>query len=153
MAACLSENNMSIRQITDFIVIHCSATRPSQNIGAIDIDCWHRERGFSQIGYHFVITRDGTLEKGRDLELAGSHVKGFNQRSIGICLVGGINEEDHRAPENNFTGKQFATLEFVLKDLRRRYPKAVIIGHHDLNPLKACPSFSVKEWIKGKSFS
>mgnify|MGYP002569076850 CR=1 FL=1 len=77
----------------NLIVIHCSATRAGQNITAADIDCWHRARGFWSIGYHYVIRLDGTIEPGRDVTLDGAHCMGWNQRSIGICYVGGLDKE------------------------------------------------------------
>ena len=77
----------------DTIIIHCSATRAGQNITAADIDCWHRARGFWSIGYHYVIRLDGTIEPGRDVTLDGAHCMGWNQRSIGICYVGGLDKK------------------------------------------------------------
>ena len=144
---------MKTRLKTDYIVIHCSATRPSQDIGATDIDTWHRTRGFNGIGYHYVIRRDGTVEKGRDITVSGAHVEGYNHNSVGVCLVGGVDEEDFRVPENNFTAKQWATLEILIRDMKKKYPRAAIVGHTQLNPLKACPSFDVKDWLKGKVFT
>lgn len=138
---------MAYREKTEYIVIHCAATRPSQNIGAHDIDKWHRERGFSSIGYNYVICRDGTLEEGRAKGEVGAHAKGYNSVSVGICLVGGVSEEDFRVAENNFTGKQFAVLESILRFLKLDYPNAKIVGHNELDPKKACPSFNVQKWL------
>ena len=77
------------RQETSYIVIHCSQTRPSQNIGAKEIDRWHRERGWLKIGYGTVIKRDGTIERGREDDEVQAAVKGYNHTSFNLCLVGG----------------------------------------------------------------
>lgn len=76
----------------DSIIVHCSATKAGLDFTATDIDRWHRERGFNGIGYHYVIRLDGKLEKGRDVTLAGAHCKGWNERSVGICYIGGLDE-------------------------------------------------------------
>ena len=86
-----------VSAMKDTIIIHCSATRAGQNITAADIDCWHRARGFWSIGYHYVIRLDGTIEPGRDVTLDGAHCMGWNQRSIGICYVGGLDKEGRPA--------------------------------------------------------
>jgi N-acetyl-anhydromuramyl-L-alanine amidase AmpD len=139
---------MNPRTKTDTIVIHCAATKPSMNIGAEEIKKWHvDERGWSDIGYHFVITRDGTKELGRGLDLSGAHAKAVNGTSVGICLVGGLSEDNK--PENNFTLEQFLTLKDLIKELKMKYPDAKkIIGHYQVEPAKPhCPGFNVPEWL------
>jgi len=137
------------RKKTDFIAVHCSATRPSMDIGVVDIRKWHRAQGWEDIGYHYVIRRNGKLEKGRAESLVGSHVKGFNAVSIGVCLVGGVAQDDFTKAENNFTPAQFATLRELLANLKGRFPQAVIQGHRDFPKVaKACPSFDVRKWLK-----
>lgn len=133
------------RKTTEIIFVHCSATKPSMDIDAKEIDRWHRERGFLKIGYHFVIKRDGTKETGRDIMEAGSHVKNYNHKSIGICLIGGVAEHDVNKPQDNFTAEQYLTLKNLLKDLREEFPSAEIKGHNEVSS-KACPSFDVKKW-------
>jgi N-acetyl-anhydromuramyl-L-alanine amidase AmpD len=128
------------------IVLHCSATPAKMDIGAKEITAWHKERGMLTIGYHFVIRRNGTVEKGRDIGTVGAHVEGHNAKTIGICLVGGVNAK--MKPEANFTGEQFITLKSLLNTLKASYPTATILGHRDYNPKKACPSFDVKPWVK-----
>jgi N-acetyl-anhydromuramyl-L-alanine amidase AmpD len=138
-----------VRKATNYIVVHCSATKAKQtNVDAKEIDRWHRQRGWLMIGYHFVVTRDATLQKGRDLNAAGAHVAGHNHESIGVCLVGGISNEG--APEDNFTKEQKDVLHALLREMRALYPKARIIGHYELEPKKACPSFDVQQWLKDK---
>jgi N-acetylmuramoyl-L-alanine amidase len=134
---------------TEYLAIHCSATRPSQDVGASDIDRWHRQRGFACIGYNYVIRRDGTVENGRPRDQIGAHVEGWNSVSLGICMVGGVSEKEANAPENNFTKEQFESLKKLLLELRKVYPKAHIQGHRDFPKVnKACPSFQVSTWLK-----
>lgn len=116
------------------------------DIGAKEIGAWHRERGFNEIGYHFVIRRDGSRETGRNINAVGAHVVGYNHKSVGICLVGGVSR-DSKTPENNFTKEQWATLNITLHELHEEFPRAVIVGHRDLDAGKACPSFSVSEYV------
>ena len=86
---------MKPRSKTEYIVIHCADTYETMDIGAEDIRKWHvEERGWSDIGYHKVIRRDGTVETGRDIDVSGAHAAGFNSVSIGVCLVGGRGEDD-----------------------------------------------------------
>ncbi len=131
------------------IVIHCSATTPSMDIGVGTIRGWHvLERGWSDVGYHFVITRDGQVQAGRPLERAGAHAKGYNKNSIGICYVGGL-DKDFK-PEDNRTDEQKIAMYQLIIELERRFNVDYIGGHCDLPKVtKACPSFDVKEWLYG----
>ena len=145
-----------MRRRTDYIVIHCSATPPGSDIGVDEIDRWHRERGWNGIGYHAVIRRDGQIEFGRHFDEVGAHVRGQNFRSVGVCLVGGVDSEGK--PQNNYTDEQFESLGSVVDMLKRAYPFAEVLGHRDLSPdtngdgiieswewMKDCPSFDVRE--------
>ncbi|MGR5342252.1 N-acetylmuramoyl-L-alanine amidase [Vibrio astriarenae] len=129
------------------ITIHSSATPPSMHISATEIRQWHKARGWRDIGYHWVIKRDGTLEQGRPMSQTGAHVKGHNRNNIGICLIGGVNKSHH--PENNFTNAQWLTLNTTLTLLCNQYqiPKSKIQGHNTLTPNTACPSFNVAEYL------
>lgn len=138
-----------MRSKTDYIIIHCSATPAKMDIGVDEITRWHKERGFYDIGYHYVIRRDGTRQTGRKLEEAGAHVVGFNHASVGVCLVGGM-DKTNKTPEDNFTQAQWTSLYLTLKELHEQYPSAVIVGHRDLNPGKACPSFDVSTYLDDK---
>jgi N-acetylmuramoyl-L-alanine amidase len=130
----------------DLLVVHCSATRESQDIGVEDIRRWHKQRGFLDVGYHYVIRRDGTRETGRPESVPGAHARGWNHRSIGICLAGGV-MPNGKTPEDNFTVAQWDELKALLLELRTRYPGADIVGHGDLPGVnKACPSFDVAAW-------
>lgn len=145
----------------DHIIIHCAATTADMDIGATEIDKWHRAKGWWGCGYHYIIRRDGTIEseaagkRCRPLEKAGAHVgdcgTGWNKRSIGICLVGGIDHEGKA--EDNFTDEQFVSLKELIEFLRRTFPDTKIMGHRDLIKLtgaspKDCPSFEVSTWLK-----
>jgi len=134
----------------NLIVVHCSATNQHMDIGATEIRKWHVEDNeWSDIGYHNIIRRDGTLEHGRDLAIPGAHAKGFNKNSIGVCLIGGVDSENN--PTNNFTDVQFKTLRSYLDTMMDIFD-AEVKGHRDLpNTNKACPSFNVSEWYDNDS--
>ena len=126
-----------MRTIT-LLILHCSAVRPDQQSSVAQINTWHRQRGFHLgIGYHYVVRRDGSVETGRPEYLVGAHCLNHNAHSIGICYEGGLDIRGQ--PADTRTAAQKASLRTLLEDLHRRYPKALIVGHHDLNPQKACP--------------
>lgn len=128
-----------------YIAIHCAATKSTMDVSIEDIDRWHKDRGFSGVGYHVYIKFDGSVHFGRPLKKTGAHVKGFNSRSIGICLEGGY------GGVNNFTSRQMDILELVLAELKKEYPQAQIKGHRDFKGVrKSCPSFDVKDWCEKK---
>lgn len=134
-------------QSINFITVHCSASAPDVYVDAKVIDRWHRARGFLKIGYHFVIKRDGIVEKGRNLDEVGAHVEGHNKGNIGICLAGGVNKAGKA--EDNFTDDQKHALAVLLIDLNKKFPKAQILGHRDWPGVrKDCPSFDVRKWMK-----
>lgn len=126
-----------------YLVVHCTATRPSQHVTVKDIDRWHRTRGWAQIGYHWYIDRDGNIHEGRDEKYAGAHVRHYNDHAIGICYEGGLDEKG--CPCDTRTPAQKAALHFLLKDLKSSYPQAKIVGHRDFpNIAKQCPCFDVQ---------
>lgn len=127
------------------IIIHCADTPEGRDDRAADIRRWHKAQGWSDIGYHYVIDIDGTIEPGRDLDIAGAHCQGHNAKSIGICYVGGCDEE--MKPKDTRTDAQKASMLLLLKYLVAKYPKAVIYGHRDFAN-KSCPSFDAKEEYK-----
>ena len=143
----------------DSIIVHCSATKAGQDFTAADIDCWHRERGFNGIGYHYVVRLDGKLEKGRDVSLAGAHCKGWNERSVGICYIGGLDANGR--PADTRTNAQKRVLYQIIMDLQREYNILQVLGHRDTSPdlngdgviepyeyVKVCPCFDVKEFLR-----
>lgn len=134
------------------IIIHCAATPPEMDIGAAEIRGWHtKDNGWADIGYHFVIRRSGKVEDGRPTDRQGAHcaAKSGNVASIGICLVGGVRREGGKLiAENNFTDRQWVALRKLVQDLTTRFTEInTILGHRDLDPGKACPSFSVRDWL------
>ena len=143
---------MTPRTKTDMIVIHCSATPADMDIGVEKIKHWHVvENGWDDVGYHYVIKRDGTLETGRDESMVGSHARAVNGTSIGICLIGGSNKSGDW--ENNFLPEQFDTLEQLISTLQDKYEIKKIIGHYEVDDKKKCPAFNVKEWLDNNGIS
>lgn len=138
----LHEKNMS-RDIS-MIIIHCSATKSKMDVGVEEIRRWHLDRGWSDIGYHDVIRRDGKLEVGRPVNKIGAHAAGYNKNSIGVCLIGGIDDEGKA--DENFTSEQWLALSQLLRGYRVEYPSATIIGHNEISH-KECPSFDVQKYL------
>lgn len=135
-----------MRQI-DYIIIHCSATKAGRDFHAKDIDKWHRERGFDEIGYNVVVDLDGTVENGRSISKPGAHCKGHNADSIGVCYIGGLDDKGNPCDTRTEAQKQ-ALLDVVLA-YKKMYPNAKVVGHCDMpNVHKACPCFNAKEEYK-----
>ena len=138
------------------IIIHCTATRAEwmgnspTSAKVAEIDRWHRDRGFNQIGYHYLIDRDGTVATGRPLEKVGAHVKGRNTGSIGISLFGGHGSSENDAFADNYTPQQEAALLKLLRDLREKYPSIKTVSGHNQYAAKACPGFNVPRWYANK---
>lgn len=131
-----------MRTIT-LIIIHCSATPEGRSLSFEE--CRHdhiMHRHFRDIGYHFYITRDGTVHDGRPIEKVGAHCEGHNSHSIGICYEGGL--DANGKPADTRTEAQRKALKSLVERMHRLFPKALIVGHHDLNPRKACPCFKVE---------
>jgi N-acetylmuramoyl-L-alanine amidase len=134
----------------DLIVIHCADTPPTMDVGVEEIRRWHTDpppkgNGWADIGYHWVIRRNGVIEFGRPAEKIGAHVAGHNATSIGVCMVGGKGKDGK--PENNYTAEQWDSLEAIVNFLRAAYPRARVCGHRDLDHGKACPCFDVAKWL------
>ena len=127
------------------IIVHCSATKEGKAFTANDITRWHKQRGFATIGYHYVVLLDGTIQQGRAEMVMGAHCKGHNANSIGICYIGGLDEngnsKDTRTPE------QKKSLLELLKRLKKDYPNATIHGHREFAN-KDCPCFDAKNEYK-----
>ena len=128
-------------RIITLIIIHCSAVRPDQTSSAAQIDSWHRKDNHWKfgIGYHYVVRRDGSIEPGRPEWMVGAHCRNHNAHSIGVCYEGGLDIRGQ--PADTRTEAQKAPLRTLLEELHRRYPKALIVGHRDLDPTKECPGF------------
>lgn len=128
------------------IIIHCSYSKPSMDIGAKTIRDWHvNENGWTDIGYHYVIRRDGKVEEGRPIERMGAHARGNNSDSIGICLVGGMDE--YGRDDCNFTHWQWDALSALINDLESMLGPLDISGHREWDDSKTCPTFDVQAWV------
>lgn len=144
----------------DTIVIHCSATKEGVDLDVNDIRKMHLKRGFNDVGYHFVITLDGKVQKGRPLSVIGAHAFKFNKTSIGICYIGGLSKMG--VPKDTRTQEQLIALADLLRDLIQEVGTIKkIVGHRDLSPdlngdgeidewewVKVCPCFDVDEFIE-----
>jgi|TARA_Y100000296_G_scaffold75841_1_gene95897 N-acetyl-anhydromuramyl-L-alanine amidase AmpD len=130
---------MNFREETDTIVIHCADTPDDKDVDMAEIRRWHvEERGWSDIGYHFVIRRNGLVEAGRDVKLQGAHARQVNRKSVGICMVG----------RKDFDPRQFDSLKDTVMLLLKLYPGCKVIGHCDVEPKKPdCPGFDVNKWF------
>jgi len=129
------------------IIIHCSATKEGVNVSAATIKRWHVQgRGWSDIGYHYVIGLDGAIEYGRPIKRAGAHVKGENEHSIGICYIGGLSEKK-RAKDTRTEAQKKALIK-ILKTLTHIYPNATIHSHFEFAN-KACPCFNAGQEYEG----
>ena len=152
------------RRRIDYIVIHCTATPEGQDMTVEQIKRIHmRDNGWSDIGYHYVIYRDGSIHGGRSVDLVGAHVAGHNAHSIGVVYVGGLENKPgvpykDLKPKDTRTEEQKKGLLALLKRLKALYPKAKIQGHRDFSPdlnhngfiepqewIKACPCFDAKK--------
>ena len=141
------KNNRKI----SLIVLHCSATRVNQDFTIEDLEACHKARGFHSIGYHFYITKDGTLYPCRPEQEVGAHALHYNKHSIGICYEGGLDANGHAADTR--TEAQKITMEELLQSLCVDYPDAAILGHRDLPGVhKDCPCFDTKAWLKEIKF-
>lgn len=140
------------------IVIHCADTPNHLYFDIDDIDRWHKEKGWSGCGYHFVITRDGKVQKGRPLDKdkwlekdeIGAHAYGFNSSSVGICLIGGKNKNGE--PDLEMTMVQDGTLWRLLETLIEQFPSADIIPHSEISP-KSCPNFNLHKWLENANIN
>jgi N-acetylmuramoyl-L-alanine amidase len=140
------KNNMLDSREIKLLIIHCSDT-PNEHVDKVDarfIHNMHLGFGWDGIGYHKIICRNGKIENGRPEYWIGAHVKGKNEISLGVCLIG----------QDNFTKKQFKSLEIILKKWKLTYPNAKIIGHRESTITnKTCPNFNVANWCKERNIN
>lgn len=125
------------------IIVHCSASGPKTTLE--DIKKWHKQRGWKDVGYHYVILADGKLKQGREWQEVGAHCQGQNRCTLGICLVGGNDGKTL----HKFSQEQMKTLEILIEGLRLSFGNIPIYGHRDFAK-KECPNFDVHEWEKTK---
>lgn len=123
------------------IILHCSATEEGKDFTADDIRRWHKARGWKDIGYHYVIKLDGTLQYGRPVDQVGAHVKGHNNTTVGVCYIGGLRNGE---PADTMTPEQEVTFLELVYSLRKSLGYLTVHGHNEYSA-KACPSFVVKD--------
>lgn len=134
----------------DTLVIHCSATPEGRAVSVDTIRKWHTDKGWRDIGYHFVVGLDGAVWRGRPVSQVGAHVYGHNTGSIGICYVGGVTNDGRLAPKDTRTPEQKAALQGLLTSLSLEYPIKRILGHRDFAGVaKACPCFDAVPEYRG----
>lgn len=131
----------SIKRAISKIILHCTATPEGKDYTVEQIRQWHLARGFSDIGYHFVVYRDGSVHRGRHIEQIGAHCSGQNACSIGISYVGGC-AKDGKTPKDTRTPEQTIALHKLVEDLLNQFPGATLHGHYEFAN-KACPSFKI----------
>lgn len=130
----------------NMIIVHCTATIEGKEYSVAEVRKWHLKRGFSDIGYHYLVGLDGRVHEGRNVNISGAHTAGYNAHSIGVCYVGGL-DKDGKAKDTR-TPAQKAALKRLLTDLKKMYPHASIHGHREFAN-KACPCFDAKNEYKG----
>lgn len=136
--------------VVDTIWVHCSATRPQWMAGypvadkVEEIRRWHLALGWKDIGYHWIIDRDGQIAPGRPETRQGSHVRGYNDRSLGVCLIGGHGSASTDRFEDNFTPAQKTALRQLVADIAKRTPIKAVRPHHAV-AAKACPGFAFRQ--------
>ena len=130
------------------IVIHCSATPEAMTYPLESLRADHKKRGFVDVGYHYYIRKDGTIQEGRPLNQIGAHAKGYNTGSIGICYEGGL--DANRKPKDTRTEAQKKSMLVLLKATLKLYPTITrICGHRDLPKVaKDCPCFDAENEYK-----
>ena len=127
---------MGIRKINE-IIIHCSDSDVKAHDDIKVIRDWHvNERGWSDVGYHYFIRKDGTIQKGRLLDTVGAHCKGHNKHSVGVCLSG----------RHKFTQRQFDALEMLIDRLYVQFGAIPVYGHYEFSK-KTCPNFDVEQFM------
>lgn len=136
------------------IIVHCSATRPdwykglSLNAKRDEIRRWHLANGWNDIGYHWLIDRDGAVLSGRAETVIGAHTVGRNSGTIGICLIGGHGSAETDAFTEHFTPSQDTSLRQLIAGISSRTQITTVSGHNQY-AAKACPGFNVPQWFKG----
>ena len=147
-SALLKEEDSLVKskRVIKEIIVHCTAT-PEGRISTVEqIRYWHKQNGWKDIGYHYVVYLDGSVHDGRNVNISGAHCEGHNSHSIGVCYVGGC-KLDGKTPKDTRTDAQKKSLLSLLKKLKSMYPQAKIYGHRDFSR-KDCPSFDAKNEYK-----
>lgn len=136
------------------IVVHCSDTRPewmaSEGLAAqvAEIRRWHmQDRGWKDIGYHWIVGRDGKILPGRAENVVGAGVEGHNSGVIHAVLIGGHQSSEHDRFAQHFTSAQSVSMRQLMQGISMRTQITRIAGHNDY-AAKACPGFNVSTWLK-----
>ena len=148
-----------MRQV-NAIVVHGAWTKPGVDVGVEEVREWHRDRGFDDVGYHYIIRRDGTIENGRPVEKQGAHVKGHNSDTIGVCLIGGRDSKGRHTDgldefqqqevlwEFNYTKAQIDAMVGLVDKLKAAHSVTEVLGHRDYQGVtKRCPGFDVRAFF------
>ena len=150
----LNSEMMSISRPLSEVIVHGSETQSNKNIGSIEINNIHKKLGHDGIVYHYVIRRDGRLQRGRPADRESEHTDSHNKFSLAVCLVGGINLPtgvvnplDNRS-ESAFTREQFTTLERFLEAFFMKVPGGLVFGHNELESDVDDPYFSVMDYVE-----
>lgn len=129
------------------IVIHCTAAREGSGQTVADVRRVHIKRGWSDIGYHFLVDDDGQPQVGRPLDRVGAHARGLNRGSVGIAYTGGLAASGVGLSGPN--REQAQGLRFLVDSLQMIFPTITrVIGHRDVPAKKDCPCFDVEQWLK-----
>jgi N-acetylmuramoyl-L-alanine amidase len=123
------------------LIWHCAATPEGKDFTVEDIRSWHKQRGWSDIGYHFVVYRDGRIMVGRPVGQIGAHCEGHNTGAVGCCYIGGVSA-DGKKPKDTRTPEQRASMLWLTEQLVKKFPITQVTGHNQY-AAKACPSFYV----------
>tara|TARA_B100001057_G_C22633559_1_gene865343 strand:- start:48 stop:716 length:669 start_codon:yes stop_codon:yes gene_type:complete len=142
------------------IIVHCTATRPdwwekkTVDEQVKEVTRWHLDRGFSDIGYHFLVSRSGEVVQGRPVEKSGAHAKGHNSDSIGVAMFGGFGSDADDLATEHFTPLQLAATYDLIRKLQGQYnvKNENVIGHNRISS-KSCPGFRVQKWLSGMKLS
>lgn len=142
------KNKLTKRKKTTKIICHCTANPEGQDVTMEAIHNGHLKRGFSGIGYHYIIDRYGNVHVGRPEDTVGAHTEGQNSISIGVCYIGGLENKPNTAykdlkPKDTRTPEQKIAMYELLYYLLNKYPNATVHGHYEFAN-KACPSFKME---------
>lgn len=133
-----------IKRLIHEIIVHCSASGPKTKME--DIRKWHKQRGWKDIGYHYVIESDGQIRTARDINDVGAHCEGKNATTVGICLVGGNDGKKL----HHFSKEQMTSLRILIDGLFMSYGRLPVVGHRKYAK-KECPNFDVAQWMEDGS--
>lgn len=132
------------------VILHCTATPAGKWFDRSDVNAWHKQRGWSMIGYHFLILLDGKIEVGRPIGMVGSHVRGHNVGTIGVAYVGGLSADGKTAKDTR-TPAQMAAAQWLIRALKEKFKiRRRARGHNEYDKGKACPSFDVARDLLGR---